>query len=167
MPNFCLNFLVLISFRSKHCAICKSENPYFFASRIKFSEISDTSTSCNLSYKSKIFLILIKNHESIVDSLFILDIGIPNLIALTTSNKISSLGYNNFCSINSSSSFTSSSLPTKPIFPASVILIAFCNTSSNVLPIAITSPTDFILVPILLFTNSNFLKSHLGIFRTT
>ena len=38
----------------------------------------------------------------------------------------------------------SSSILSKPVFPFSIPLIAFCNDSAKLLPIAITSPTDFI-----------------------
>ena len=38
----------------------------------------------------------------------------------------------------------SSSMLSKPVFPFSIPLIAFCNDSAKLLPIAITSPTDFI-----------------------
>ena len=48
----------------------------------------------------------------------------------------------------------------------SVIRIAFCSDSSKVRPIAITSPTDFIALPISRETRSNLVRSHRGILTT-
>ncbi len=47
------------------------------------------------------------------------------------------------------------------------ILAAFWTDSSKFLPIAMTSPMDFIAVPMFLDAPSNFLVSHLGILTTT
>ena len=55
----------------------------------------------------------------------------------------------------------------KPFHRGSTWRIAFCKLSSNVRPMAMTSPTDFIEEPISLLTcEENFAKSHLGILVT-
>ena len=55
----------------------------------------------------------------------------------------------------------------KPSKPVSSDLIAFCNDSGNDLPIAMTSPTDFIELDSKGCVNWNFSKVNLGIFVTT
>ena len=45
-------------------------------------------------------------------------------------------------------------------------LTAFCMASSNVLPMAITSPTLVMELPSFVDTLENFFRSHLGIFTT-
>jgi hypothetical protein len=55
----------------------------------------------------------------------------------------------------------------KPENESSMDRIAFWIVSSNVLPIAITSPTDFMLLLSSRLTRLNFFRSHLGIFTTT
>ncbi len=50
---------------------------------------------------------------------------------------------------------------------SSTILSAFWKASSNLLPTAMTSPTDFMEEPILVETRLNLLRSQRGIFTTT
>ena len=62
------------------------------------------------------------------------------------------------------------SLKTPAVIPSSfslTILMAFCVISQKFLPIAITSPTDFIWVPRSFETPVNFVRSHLGTFNVT
>lgn len=54
----------------------------------------------------------------------------------------------------------------KPKWDGSTIRSAFCNVYSNVRPIAITSPTLFIMEPISSLTMLNLFKSHRGTFTT-
>ena len=55
----------------------------------------------------------------------------------------------------------------KPANDGSIERMAFCSVSSNVLPMAMTSPTDFIDEPRAVDTRVNFLRSHRGILTTT
>jgi hypothetical protein len=54
----------------------------------------------------------------------------------------------------------------KPAKDGSIARIAFWMVSSNVLPIAMTSPTDFIDDESAVETRVNFLRSHRGILTT-
>ncbi len=65
-----------------------------------------------------------------------------------------------------SSAYVSVFVDSKPSMLMSVIRIAFCSDSSKVRPIAITSPTDFIALPISRETRSNLVRSHRGILTT-
>ena len=54
----------------------------------------------------------------------------------------------------------------RPCRPMESMRMAFWRTSSNVRPMAITSPTDFISEPISVETLRNFLRSQRGYLRT-
>ncbi len=53
-----------------------------------------------------------------------------------------------------------------PTMVSSTILRAFWKASSNLRPTAMTSPTDFMELPILVLTRLNLLRSQRGIFTT-
>ena len=113
------------------------------------------------------FLSLLTNQGSITLSLATSSSGIPTISASTTSKIIWSVGF-------LSRSFRTREVvrPRRsrlitPSYLMLSILAAFWIASSKPLPIAITSPIDFIAVPIPLEAPSNFLVSHLGIFTTT
>ena len=55
----------------------------------------------------------------------------------------------------------------KPARPVSSPRRAFCRDSRNVRPMAITSPTDFMLVPSVWFASLNFSKENRGTLVTT
>ena len=54
----------------------------------------------------------------------------------------------------------------KPFVDGFVMRSAFCNDSSKVRPMAITSPTDFIAEPMSRETRSNLARSQRGILTT-
>ncbi len=54
----------------------------------------------------------------------------------------------------------------RPLAPMPVMRIAFCRASSKVLPMDITSPTDFISLPSLVSTSLNLERSQRGILTT-
>ncbi len=54
----------------------------------------------------------------------------------------------------------------RPVTPMSIMRRAFWSTSGKVFPIAITSPTDFISLPIRVSTSRNFCRSHRGNLHT-
>ena len=58
-------------------------------------------------------------------------------------------------------------ISSNPYTPVSSERIAFCRDSLKVRPIAITSPTDFICVPITSSVWGNFSNVNRGIFVTT
>ena len=58
-------------------------------------------------------------------------------------------------------------LQTKPFAPCPIIRSPFCSASSKLRPMAITSPTLFILEPISRETPLNFARSQRGILHTT
>ena len=112
------------------------------------------------------FLSLLTNHGSITLSVATSSSGIPTISASTTSKIIWSVGFFSLAFRTSRSSSSRKRLIT-PSYLMLSILAAFCIVSSKPLPIAITSPIDFMAVPIPLEAPSNFFVSHLGIFRTT
>ena len=69
--------------------------------------------------------------------------------------------------LSSSNPSPSSVTSSKPHSPVSIERSAFCRLSANVLPIAITSPTDFMEVVSVESAPGNFSKANRGIFVTT
>ena len=59
------------------------------------------------------------------------------------------------------------SISSNPVSPVSIEAKAFCKLSWKVLPMDITSPTDFIAVVRYGSDPGNFSKANLGIFVTT
>ncbi len=83
---------------------------------------------------------LFKNQGSIFVSSYISLTFMPTLIACGIYHSLSELGVFSFAFI----SLISASVGSKPAEPISRLLSAFCKDSLNVLPMDITSPTDFI-----------------------
>ena len=71
------------------------------------------------------------------------------------------------CSVDTSSSACSPGSALSPSRPCSRERAAFWRDSANVLPMAITSPTDCIRVPSWSVAPGSFSKAHRGILVTT
>src|SRR3972149_915198 len=123
-----------------------SEKPNSLALRSRDDSIGDTSISIS---SSTISLICSRNHGSIFEMLYISLTFIPYLRASAMYHNLSQLGVLSRSLILSIDSLTSDCVPAtslNPYLSISSDRIAFCKASLNVLPIDITSPTDFIWI---------------------
>ena len=152
-------------------AIWKSENPCIFARRINSAPaflsllicVTDSSRVSNSWAVRTMFINFCRNQRSIFVNSCIWSTEYPARMALLITNIRLSVGSCNALSI---SGITKSLFSTNPCIPWPIIRSPFWMASSNVLPIAITSPTDFILDPSSLSTPWNFPKSQRGILHT-
>ncbi len=145
-------------------AIWKSLNPYIL--ECERSSSGMLSIVLYLQSSSFIFIILLslkRNHLSILVSSWILSTEMPFSSASAIEKIRMSVGSESSVSISLN---LSSLLPVKPCMPWPIILSPFWIASSKFRPIAITSPTLFMLEPMLWETPSNLLRSHLGILQT-
>ena len=146
-------------------AIWKSVKPSHFALyNNSFERLLMLPQAFIARFVWKIRSSLWRNHRSILVNSWISSTLIPSKNAFSMTKMRLSVGAERLCRI---SSIVISLLPTKPWRPCPIILIPFWMASSNVLPMAITSPTDFILEPNSRVTPWNLPKSQRGILQTT
>ena len=97
-------------------------------------------------------------------------IGTPRRVSVSISKRRSGVATAMRSSSASSDNGSSSASPGSafsPARPCSSERIAFCSDSPNVRPMAMTSPTDCMLVPSRTSAPGSFSNAHLGILVTT
>ena len=149
-------------------AIWKSEKPCTLALRNKSTGIIGNSPSaikeCSSLLVSMMFINFSRNQRSILVNSCTWSTVYPARKALEMTKIRLSVGSRRALS---KSAITSSLFSTKPCMPWPIMRSPFWMASSKVRPIAITSPTDFMLEPSSLSTPWNLPKSQRGILQTT
>ncbi len=143
--------------------ICASENPWFFESMMR--SVSSASAAAIVSATSLTSTIWSRNHGSIFVAPNSCSTVAPLRSACCTSTMRPSVGTRD---ASTSSSALRSSVPQwndEPRFSSE--RSAFCSAVAKLRPIAIASPTDFMVVVSVGSAAGNFSNANRGTFTTT